>query len=282
MRTDPRTLVHEVDKTTAPDLWSEIQGRRPGPPLPGPSNKSRLAAGALAFVVAAGALTFAYQALRPAPDPSPGNRTNEVVPAKPGQATHLLSDFEIEYPYVDPAGNIDPAAVGVSYTSEWATDLNPGTTTCEMQAIAPDGAIAGEATFYLANNVDDPTRHDAVDVPVTAKPVSAQGYCGPADPDQAIARYEITNLRIKGDHLLGSVNWVGGIDPVEQFCQATFQRSDGTSKVVPFSLMAPEGDQDILLMGPEAASELTPESVSCEPFAGQPDLTDTINGIKNG
>ena len=64
MKTDPRTLVHEVDKTTAPDLWPEIQGRRPGPPLPSPPNKSRLAAGALAFVVAAGALTFGYQALR--------------------------------------------------------------------------------------------------------------------------------------------------------------------------------------------------------------------------
>ena len=149
-----------------------------------------------------------------------------------------------------------------------------------MQAIAPDGAIAGETTFYLANNVDDPTPHDAVGVPVTAKPVSAQGYCGAADPDQAIARYEITNLRIKGDHLLGSVIWVGGIDPVEQFCQATFQRSDGTSKVVPFSLMAPEGDQDLILMGPDAVSELTPESVSCEPFAGQPDLTDKINRIR--
>jgi hypothetical protein len=75
--TDPRTLVHEVDAMPAPDLWAEIEGRRPEPPPPDPSDKSRFVAGAVALIVAGAALTFVFQALGPAQE---NDRRHQTTP----------------------------------------------------------------------------------------------------------------------------------------------------------------------------------------------------------
>ena len=200
-------------------------------------------------------------------------------PAEAGDSSHVLSNVSVTYPYVDASGTSLKGSAGVDFTVTWSTDLNPGTTSCFARVFDATGSQIGQQYFSMTSNQNVPTSFDPIQVKVTDSPSSAEAYCGPADPAQVEARYEISNLHVEGGDLFADVRWAGGTDPVEQYCEATFGSAGGDTKVIPFTLMADEGDQQILSLG--ASTEgMTPESASCEPFAGQSDLTDRINELK--
>ncbi len=70
MRTDPHRLFRDADRVPAPDLWSEIERRRPHTPRT-PRPGAKILTIAVAFAVAAAGVGFAVAALGRSPHPSP-------------------------------------------------------------------------------------------------------------------------------------------------------------------------------------------------------------------
>jgi hypothetical protein len=117
-------------------------------------------------------------------------------PADPGDATYLLTDLRIEYPYVGAPNRLtgsrresycrlrprecepDPAAAGVSYDPHWATEEYPGSVACRITVYGEDGALLGSTIFEL--DVLDPSivkRDPDIPVHVTAPPSEAAAVC---------------------------------------------------------------------------------------------------------
>ncbi len=80
MRDLASELRGTLDGIEAPDLWSDIGSREPGPARGGPSVGSRIGAALLALVVAAGGLALASRAFRSEPPPvRPATRVENGV-----------------------------------------------------------------------------------------------------------------------------------------------------------------------------------------------------------
>lgn len=124
----------------------------------------------------------AYPALTPAPRPAPP------------QASYELSDFRIQYPYVDPRDEHAERPVdrsnqaAVSHDAAWAGDTFPGTADCVIVLYGSRGQIVGRMEFELKSYSRRAPGGDAFwpQIVVSERPVSADGSCAdsvhPAGP----------------------------------------------------------------------------------------------------
>src|SRR5688572_14056710 len=62
---DVRSLVRLVERAPVPDLWPDIESRKPGPLPPAPGPDGRVVAAMLALAVAVAGFVFVYEAVRP-------------------------------------------------------------------------------------------------------------------------------------------------------------------------------------------------------------------------
>lgn len=120
----------------------------------------------------------AYPALTPRPRP---------VPPQP---SYELSNFRIQYPYVDPRDEYSETPVdrsnqaAVAYDSVWASDTFPGTAECVVVLYGGKGQVVGRAEFELKNYSRRTPGGRAFWPPttVTGRPVSADGSCADSVP----------------------------------------------------------------------------------------------------
>jgi hypothetical protein len=135
------------------------------------------------------------------PPAGPPSTDDAFVPARPGQATHVLSDLGIEYPYLGVPDRMkgrrrdgycrirpkecrrDPNRAGVTYTVAWSTEDFPGDTRCRITLQDASGAEVGTTTFSLT--VMDPSlvrpRSSELPVRVDREPSSASAVCEAGD-----------------------------------------------------------------------------------------------------
>jgi hypothetical protein len=123
------------------------------------------------------------------------------TPAREGEPTYILSDFEIYYPYraVDHMDGLDPASqeqfcrapsrqrdceeltdhAGFTYEWRWSGDQYPGELDCWVQLFTESGELTGEQTFGLSGLEPQSRPHaeHVVAVEVNAEPVSAKAEC---------------------------------------------------------------------------------------------------------
>jgi hypothetical protein len=135
------------------------------------------------------------------PPPAGPPSRQGFVPARPGQPTHVLSDLEIEYPYLvasDGSGGrlpdddcrpqkqecrLDPTRAAVTYGVAWAGDEFPGDTRCRITLEDASGEEVGARTFSLT--VLDPSlvrpRLTETAIEVDREPSSASAACEAGD-----------------------------------------------------------------------------------------------------
>ena len=124
----------------------------------------------------------------------------QFVPAEEGEATYLLSDFEIHYPYraIDHMQKMEPGSerreqycsarpsscevltdhAGVSFRWHWATSKYPGDLDCEIRLYDDKDSLVGSAIMGLSGL--EPQSRGAgsvIPIAVSKEPVRAEGGC---------------------------------------------------------------------------------------------------------
>lgn len=124
----------------------------------------------------------------------------KFVPANEGDATYLLSDFEIHYPYraIDHMQGMEPGSerrdqycsarpsrcevladhAGVSFRWRWATSNYPGDLDCEIRLYDASGSLVGSAITGLSGL--EPQSRGAgsvIPIEVSREPATAEGGC---------------------------------------------------------------------------------------------------------
>jgi hypothetical protein len=169
--------------------------------------------------------------------------------AAPGEgSTYLLTEVQIEYPFVDPfTQDGDFKRAGIKYTPVWASSQYPGPVACQVTLSGPEGSPVGERHFTLDSASPQPGPSSFVPVSVSAPPVSAKGTCDKGDP-QAGAGYRFDeNPTIESDSDVGSrirftAHWIGAVDPGTRLCTMTVLSKDGQSKDFgPVGFSVPDG-----------------------------------------
>lgn len=106
------------------------------------------------------------------------------APRPPGPS-YELSNFKIQYPYVDPRDEYAERPVdrsgqaAVSYDSEWAGDGFPGTAECVIVLYGKKGQKVGRVEFSLKSYSRRAPGGNAFwpQIAVSGRPVSAGGSC---------------------------------------------------------------------------------------------------------
>jgi hypothetical protein len=205
---------------------------------------------------------------------------NDFQPARSGEKTYELTEFEIQYPYRealrDGSTAEDQSRAGVRYDATWATAEYPGPADCQVVLRDADGEEVGEASFEW-DSLEATTRLSSFqDIPVTEEPVEASGTCaqGRYEPSRG---YSFERVRAhRPDHagpgpagttISGLVRWRGGRPAFTRSCEAHIQLSDGSVQDVAFTLDAPNGREVALLHVPDlAAEDVDDVNVECGPF----------------
>ena len=138
-----------------------------------------------------------------------GDQTKDgrFEPAEKGEATYLLSDFEIHYPFraIDHMNGLSGTSerarrkqycdiptreehcekswdeAGFSYRWRWATDTYPGDVDCRVRLLSRSGAVVGELEWGLTGMQPQSSVPDVIAVPVDGHPSSAQAACEAGD-----------------------------------------------------------------------------------------------------
>lgn len=101
------------------------------------------------------------------------------------QPSYELSNFRIQYPYVDPRDEyVEPSVdrrtqAAVSYDSVWAGDSFPGLADCVIVLYGEAGQLVGRMEFELKNYSPRAPGGNAFwpMIEVSGRPVSAGGSC---------------------------------------------------------------------------------------------------------
>jgi hypothetical protein len=187
MRDSVRSFVEQVDRTSTPDLWNVIRSRTPGPPPTDLGRGRRLLDAAVAIVVAVGALTIAYEALRVDQDATTvGTPTSPPVPMGEPRIT-----AEIPLPKDSIGLGVAVGAgsawvgVGLDLDTEQGTgellriDLATDDVVSKIPVTQPSGAIAATddaiwvASHALLERIDPATNAVVAEVHVPGRQVSA-------------------------------------------------------------------------------------------------------------
>lgn len=147
MKTDPRAMVNQIDQTPAPDLWRDIQGRRPGPPPPEPAHRGRLAAGLVAAVVSIAAIGFLVYAFSSSSEntavTNQDQRVDGEIPAL--SATYRYPPTWHIQPFEEQVGHAGFTGAVVSNVEGELhhPDLGPNeaTTAWDLSDLPPDGVV---------------------------------------------------------------------------------------------------------------------------------------------
>jgi hypothetical protein len=158
---DVRPLVRLVERAPVPDLWPDIESRRPGPLPPAPRPHRRVAAAVAALTVAVVGFVFVYEAIRPddtrsgtgtpSPTVEPGRLTGEPtitaqirvpdgltaydVTVGAGAAWVALDEGDVDDGGGGTIGRIDPA------TNEIVAQIPVDRTPYRDQLAATDNAV---------------------------------------------------------------------------------------------------------------------------------------------
>ncbi len=196
--------------------------------------RTRVVAACVA-VVLGGALIVSLRALLPL-------GSGKTGPAGGTRDTYLLSNFEVQYPYMG------------------------GEAQCTLHVFDAGGRELGSLPFGLENLMPVVPLWDAhaLAVPVEGDtPVSASGSCGPGV--KPTGDYVFTNLRVEDGRVVVDVSWGGGRPPGEAWCVLTFRLISGEIRTERFTLGAPEGEVDL---GGPALPGWTPIGIECWPYTG--------------
>jgi hypothetical protein len=206
-----------------------------------------------------------------------------VVPAKPGEATYNLSDFQVVN-----AGHseTDGAFVVVSFSAAWSQASFPGYAECEVRLLDKGGGILGSQYFKYASYRADPD-HISTSIGVGSDQAastasSVEGDCSAATKPPSSAGYELSNLEVSstggsaserdqvgaaGPRLTFVAHWSTAEPPMLQSCEAKFLLPDGTSSAFSFEISLGNGDEGTILL-PPGLDGSTPTSISCGVFDG--------------
>lgn len=205
-------------------------------------------------------------------------RTEEptVTAAGPDQPTYRLSNFSFQYPFPASGSSEDsapsPAFAGVTFRSEWVSDIFPGDAECQIILRGADGAVV--ASWYLLVTTLEPTAvQGPAPVEVAAPPISAAGSCGPAEAPSG--HYQFADVAItddpdtrQGPKIVGTILASGGVAGT-QSCMAEVRLPNGSFGIHEFTLSAGDGSRLSVLL-PPSLSEGISATVSCEPYTIPP------------
>lgn len=179
-------------------------------------------------------------------DHAPGR----FVPAKEGEPTYLLSEFEIYYPYVavdhmqrmskhNAQRRKEYCALpgrssqcekrwdeaGFTYAWRWSTDQFPGDVDCQVQLYTRNGEIAGETVFGLSGleSTSRPNFRHVVPVPVTERPTRATAECEAGVYEEGPG-FDVTFVRAEPY----TPTYVGGEESPEERIRLIFEVDDVT------------------------------------------------------
>lgn len=125
-----------------------------------------------------------FWAAYPAPTASP--------PPDPPQPSYELSNFKIQYPYVDPRDvYVEPSVdrrtqAAVSYSAAWLSDSYPGTANCQIVLYGAGAEVVGRYSFELISYSPEALEGEGFGPPVRVKgrPVAASGSCADSIPPE--------------------------------------------------------------------------------------------------
>lgn len=207
--------------------------------------------------------------------------SNNVVLAQAESDTYILSEFKIEYPYVDPRSDLEPQAdqAIVYYKSYWSGSRFPGLVKCQISVQDAAGTTVGRIVFDLSSASRElPERVASAPIDVTAPPASAEGGCEAGDypegsgytfsrPSFARSTHDATGQSDKDRVAISfDVGW-NGVHPSMRTCSVEVQYSDGSTKAfgpfvvhlshsVPFEVDVPARD----------VSDVRDADISCGPL----------------
>jgi hypothetical protein len=206
---------------------------------------------------------------------SSGMSSKEVgAPAAPGQPTYLLSDFQLQYPYIDVTSNHlgdeeDPSRVGVRFRSEWAGGEYPGVAVCEIQALNEDGNIVGSVVADVESLVPSAAPAGWTPIAVSEEPTSFASTCEAGRRAPLDAGYTFSNATVESDEgsirLVADIGWQTNDAPGTQACTATLA-TDGVQHSVDFTLDAPPERLPVVLL-PTSMKGAVVRQIECVPFS---------------
>lgn len=223
-------------------------------------------AGAIGVSLIAGAATSALS--------SGGNPEEIGAPAGPGQPTYLLSDFQIQYPYVDVNSNHlgdeeDPSRVGVQFVTEWAGGEYPGVAICEVRALNEAGNVIGSVVADVESLVPIGGPEGWTPIAVSEAPSSLASTCEAGKRASLDAGYVFSNATVEAGEgsvrVVADIGWRTREAPGTQACSAVLV-ADGAEQIVDFTLDAPAERLPVVLL-PSSLKGAGVRQIDCAPFS---------------
>ena len=196
-----------------------------------------------------------------------------VVAAEPEERTYWLSDFELQYPFLDenavPGDSVrDPSRVGVRYDTAWSHDAYPGVALCRFDVLDAQGAPVGSLTGDVHSMVPLAEGQGWMPIAVSGQPASVEAVCSKGEFGPLGAGYTFTNVAVFGADgslsLIGDIGWTTGDPPGISDCSASFVLPGGTSRVYRFTFGSGEGEGRVIALLPASFEGASLRDVSCE------------------
>jgi hypothetical protein len=196
-------------------------------------------------------------------------------PAQADEATYLLSNFSVTYPFVSPVPGKDEQPdldrALVTYDAAWSGNEFPGTAECRLTATDQAGNQVGEVFFELTA-VETAAAGLGQELAVSAAPAAAKGECAqgsyPAD-----ASYSFTGTATEdvagGATVWATVRWAGGYPSVRS-CEAKVTLANGMVESQPFNLDVGDGERVPIAILPDTnAAAVSDVEVACGPVTAR-------------
>jgi len=205
---------------------------------------------------------------------------DRVALAQPGSDTYLLSDFDIQYPYLAPR----PESSGTSqavvyYKSYWSGTNFPGLVKCEITVEDGKGEVVGSIQFDLSSASPElPERIASAPIDVTSPPSAASGGCE-AGTYSSESSYQFTKPSFSRptdlttgqpsrDRVLVSfgVTWTGS-HPSMRSCVVDVEFSDGSTRSLgPFELHLSNSQPYEIEVSADEVADVRDARVECRPI----------------
>lgn len=195
--------------------------------------------------------------------------------AQSGEPTYVLSDFDVQYPYIDRTPKVlggieDIGRAGVRYTTSWAGRDYPGVATCRVEAHDSSGNLMGSFVGDVESLVPVAKGEAWTPLEATEMPSTITAECEAGRLPGPGAGYEFTAPEIvRGElgslQLVADVSWKTEESPGTASCSAGLRTSAGGFKTLDFTLSAPQGRLTVVLI-PESLEGASVEDLTCVPF----------------